>query len=141
MAKSDFNLGLPLAIVVLLSSIEVILIVLGILPPILSYSPGNLLFSFAHLVVVAYAGTIVAKEGLKKSAMNGAVIAFAASFSICLLAFFCSSFFGVPVLGVRIAGIVPELLVFAIIIIENTLLGALAAAVVGWVSLMLGKGK
>jgi hypothetical protein len=141
MAGNKNDLRLPLAIVVLISAIEVALIVLGILPPILSYSLGNLLFSFAHLVVVAYAGMIVAGEGLRKSAQAGGAVAFTASFAICILAFFCSSFFHVPILGVHVAGTVPELLVFAMIIVENTVLGALVSVVMSWVSLKFGKGK
>jgi len=141
MAKTSFNPALPLAIVVLLAVIEVALIVTGFLSPVLSYSPGNLVFTFARFAIVVYAGVFSAKEGLKKSALNGSAIAFAASLAICIIAFFAGSYFGVPVLGLSVPNLPYKILMFAIIVVENTLLGAIVAVVAGWLSMRFGKGK
>ena len=64
-----------IAAAALLSIIEPALILVGVLSPILSYSPGNLVFSILKLVVITYYGIYFSDLGLKRCALLGAIVA------------------------------------------------------------------
>lgn len=112
------------------SLVEVALILAGILPPVLSYSAGNLLFAFVRLALAVYAG--IASDSLKKSALNGGIVAFSGVLVLCLAAFASSLSLKVTVLGVS-SGI-PLPLLLAVIVVENAVIGAVLAVVAAWLA-------
>ena len=128
------------AAVALLSAIEVVLVVLGVLPFVLSYSPGNILFSLAKLALIAYAGVVFAQEGLKKSALNGAILGFAGAAAICIFSLLSSALFGKAGLGlppVPNSALLAILLAFTLI--TNALLGTIVAAIAGIIAIRARK--
>jgi hypothetical protein len=127
------------AAVAMLSVIEAVLVVLGVLPPVLSYSPGNIMFSLAKLVVIVYAGVITASEGLKKSALNGTILGFAGAAALCIFSLLCSALLGKSVLGLPLTNIVLLTVVLAVIVVSNTVIGALLAAIAGFVAVRIRK--
>lgn len=124
------------AAVALLSAIEAILVVLGILPPVLSYSPGNILFSLAKLAIIACAGVIFAQENLKKSALNGAILGSAGAAFLCIFSMLGSLLFGKTVLGLPP---MPDSTSLAILLtftlITNAVLGTIVAAIAGFIAI------
>ncbi|MGC8851462.1 MAG: hypothetical protein ACP5O3_04575 [Candidatus Micrarchaeia archaeon] len=130
--RQDF---LPfVAVVVLLSLVEVGLIIFGVLPPVLSYSLGNLLFTFAVLAVIVYAGIIFASLGLKKVALKGAALGFASTGVLCAAALLSSVFFKKPVLGLPAPNAESLALMLALVVIENAVLGAAVAALAAFLA-------
>ena len=129
--------------VVLLSAIETVLVVLGVLPPVLSYSSGNILFSLAKLAIIAYAGIVSAQEGLwwwKKSATNGALLGFAGAAAICVFSLLGSALFGKTVLGLPpVPNIAPLAILLTFTLITNAVLGTIVAAIAGFIAIRVRK--
>jgi hypothetical protein len=121
-----------------LALIESVLILTGLLPPVLSYSPGNLVFAIARLAVVAYAGISFAGAGVKKAALNGALVALVANAVICLATLAGMFVFRVPVMGLPAMNTIPLLIVLALTLVANVLLGTVIAA---GAALLAGKRK
>jgi hypothetical protein len=117
--------------VILLSALEALSIIYGVLPPVLSYSPGNLLFSFVKLAVIAYIGIISAHEGLKRSALFGAILGFSGAAALCVFSLFGTALSGRPMLGLPALGTLQLSAALASIVISNAILGALLAAISG----------
>ena len=130
------------AAVVLLPLIEAVLVILGALPPVMSYSPGNILFSFAKLAVIAYAGMIFAQEGLKKSALNGAILGFAGIAALCVFSLLSSVLFGKTVLGLPpVPNAASLAILLALTLIANAVLGAIMAAIAGVIAIRAKKSN
>jgi len=129
--------------VVLLSATEAVLVVLGVLPPVLSYSSGNILFSLAKLAIIAYAGIVSATDGLwwwKKSAVNGALLGFSGAAAICVFSLLCSAVFGKTVLGLpAVPNIAPLAILLAFTLITNAVLGTIVAAIAGFIAIHIRK--
>ncbi|MFH0884860.1 MAG: hypothetical protein V1861_04070 [Candidatus Micrarchaeota archaeon] len=127
------------AAVASLSALEAVLVALGVLPPVLSYSPGNILFSLAKLVTIACAGVIFAQEGLKKSALNGAILGGTGAASLCIFSLLGSILFGKIVLGLPPVNIASLVILLAFTIITNAVLGTIVAAIAGFIAIRTRK--
>lgn len=122
---------LILAAIIAISVIEVALAGFGVIPPIFSYSPANLFFAFLRIAIVVYAG--YAASGVARAALRGGALFFASSLAVCISVFAAQGIATHPILGVFVFdGMLPAL--FAVIIVQNTLMGAAIAAVVAWLS-------
>ncbi len=137
MAKTSPDLASLAAFAGVLSLLEAALIISGALPPALSYSPGNVLFALARIAVIAYAGW-TAGAGLKKAALNGAIVSFAANIVICLATLAGTFWLRVPVLGVSAPDSAALLVVLVVALLANVLLGAVIAAAA---ALLAGKTR
>jgi hypothetical protein len=129
----------PLLLIILLSLLEPLLIFFGVLPKILSYSPGNLLFSFARLLVIAYVAYSRADETLETSALNGTVLGFTFSSLLCASGLVASYYYWKPILGISVTSSVSFISVLVFFIAENTVAGALLSVVVTWLTKRLRK--
>jgi hypothetical protein len=119
----------PLVLLVAaLALLESALILAGAIKPVLSYSPENLFFAFARIGLVAYAGVVSAREGLRRAALNGAIASFAGVAVICLAALAGRFWLKAAVLGVAVPDTASMVVLLAFIIIENTAIGAVVAA-------------
>ena len=128
------------AVVVLLSAMEAVLVALGALPQVLSYSPGNILFSLAKLAVIAYAGIVSAPEGLKKIALNGALLGFAGAAALCVFSLMGSALFGKTILGLPpVPNAAPLAILLALTLITNAVLGTIVATTAGFIAIHAGK--
>ncbi|MBS3068767.1 hypothetical protein J4441_00180 [Candidatus Micrarchaeota archaeon] len=137
--KSGYKrLGMLVALAMAVSLLEVALIFARILPPIASYSWGNVLFMLARIGIVVYTGVAFAKPDLRVSFINGATVSFAASFAMCVGAIVGFLHVHKPVLGIVIwdSGFLQILIV--IIMAANTLIGTLIAGIAGWVARKAG---
>jgi len=122
-----------LAAIVAISAIEASLAGFGIITPILSYSPANLFFAFLRIAIVVYAGLKYAAEGAARAALRGGALFLASSLTLCIFVFAAPNFATHQILGVFAwVSALPAL--FATIILENTLVGAVLAAAVAWLS-------
>ena len=120
-----------LAAIIAISVIEVAFAGFGVIQPIFSYSPANLFFAFLRIAIVVYAG--YAASGVARAALRGGALFFASSLAICISVFAAQGIATHPILGVFVFdGMLPVL--FAVIIVQNTLTGAAIAAVVAWLS-------
>ena len=120
-------------LIALVSLIEMGLIILGILPPVASYSPGNLVFLFARLAIYVYAGILFSKQGVKKAVKNGAILAFVSSLVVCAATLKGKFLLGRPVLGISAPNTESLVLVLILVILGNTLMGALIAGITAFV--------
>lgn len=116
-------------IIAVLTVLEGLLILTGILPPLSSYSVGQIVLSAAQLATVAYMGLRLAKLGLKKVAVKGALaglvmMAVVSVFSV------IGYVKGIPVLGISVQSATYLPLVLLFMAVPNILLYA-AFAVVG----------
>lgn len=126
-------------LIVFLSIAEVSLIFFGALSPVLSYSQGNLLFALARFAIILYAGIVFAEQGLKKAALNGAMLGFAFSSIICLAALAGKTLFNSPILGISVQNQGSLVVMLILVTLENTLFGAIVAAGAAWASGKLAK--
>lgn len=117
-----------------LSLLEAALVLAKALPPVLSYSPGNLLFTLARLAVVAYAGVAHRDRGLKEAAVAGGMIALAGSGVLCLAALASAFTVKIPVLGLQTAGTASLLFTVLLVLAQNAVIGAALAAFAAWLA-------
>ncbi len=127
------SLSLLILLIATLSLIESVLILLDVLPPVASYSLGNLLFSFAKIVLIIYAGITYYDKGLKRSAFYGGVLGFVMVSVIALFSFISMAYLKKPVLGISVPS-ASYPLVMLILILENVLLGMIVAFCASWVT-------
>lgn len=120
--------------VTVLSLTESALIFFDILPPLSSYSLGDLLFTLVKLAVIVWVGIIFCGEGLKKSALYGGILGFTSSSIFSLAAFISSTYFKKPILGISVPFGASYFLTIAIIILENILLGVIIAVCASWIT-------
>ena len=122
-----------LAAIIAISMLESALAGFGIITPVLSYSPANLFFAFLRLAIVVYAGAEYASSGMARAALRGGALFLASSMALCISVAAAPYFATHPILGLFVLdGQMPPL--FATIILENTVVGAVIAAVVAWLS-------
>jgi hypothetical protein len=121
-------------LVAVLSLIESALIFFEILPPLSSYSLGNILFTLVKLAVIIWMGIVFYEKGLGKSALYGGILGFTSSSIFALVAFISRIYFKKPILGIAIPSGVSYFLTIAIIILENILLGAIIAVCASWIT-------
>ncbi|MFA5050064.1 MAG: hypothetical protein WC501_03580 [Candidatus Micrarchaeia archaeon] len=107
------------------STVEVMLIFLGVLLPVLSYSIENLIFAFLRFSIIIYSG-IIAKEW-KESAKNGAMVSFSGVIIICVAALLSNLYLKIPVLGLEIPNIESLILMLLVILVQNVVLGIICA--------------
>jgi hypothetical protein len=115
--------------IIFLVIFESVLVIAGILPPVMSYSLGNVVFAGLRLAIIAYAGTLILEGGMMRAAKQGAILGFASSFTLCLLTIVCKSFFNIAILGISVPSQSYLYIVLAISVLANSLLGAIVAAV------------
>ena len=113
-----------------LSIVEVVLIFLGVLPPVLSYSIENLIFAFIRFSIIIYSG-IIAKEW-KGAVKNGVVVSFSGVIIICLATLLSNFYLKIPVLGLKIPNIESLVLMLLVILVQNILLGIICAVLGYW---------
>ena len=118
------------AIMASLSLFEVALIFFGLLPPIFSYSPGNLVFALARLSVIAFLAYSGAKKGLVEAAKNGAALSLASVVVMCLAALASRLWLKTPVLGISAPSDAAFFLILAFFLLGNALIGAALAVIV-----------
>lgn len=130
-------------LVAALSALEGALILAGILPPISSYSAGNILFLLARAAVVAYAGWKVAKPGVG-AALKGAMLAFASSI-VMVAAVLAGQIIRKPVFGISVPpsqyALLNSALILALNILASVLLGAIVAVLAAWAAKLLKSGS
>jgi hypothetical protein len=120
----------PLLLIMSLSVLEPILIVLGMLPPIFSYSLGNLLFAFLELIVIIQLAYSRSDEGIKESVINGAVLGFTMASILVASGLIGSQYFEKPVLGISAETQLSRLQILGLLILGNTIIFALISALV-----------
>jgi hypothetical protein len=133
------NLWKLAAAVATISLLETFLVIVGILPPVLSYSPGNLFFMLLTFALIVYAGTVFAKEGSRKAALNGAILSFTSAMIICLASLVGSVWSNRVVLGVPAPNTESLIIIFALIVLENVALGTIVAGFVAFLTKKLRK--
>ncbi|MFH1433445.1 MAG: hypothetical protein ABIG32_00940, partial [Candidatus Uhrbacteria bacterium] len=111
-----------------------VLVFVGILPPLSSYSIGNLLFSFARMATIIYAGILYFDKGLKKSALYGGILGFVMVAVFSLASFISKTYFRKPILGIVIPSDASYFLIMTIVILENVLLGVVIAVCASWIT-------
>ncbi len=115
------------ALVAFLYLIEIGLILLGIIPPFLTYSPGNLLFSLATIAIVIYAGTKSSKLGLNRAAFSGAILSFIGAFLISVASVINVLYIRVALLGVSVENDAQLLVFLFSLVFLYTLTGVIIA--------------
>lgn len=115
------------ALVIGAALLEAILILADAVPPIASYSPTNILFSFLQLFLVAYfawefSGPL--RDVVLKSALAGALVAL-----VFIVASFAGMALGRSVFGVPMGSGIVLVSILLLNIIFNSLLFAIVAAV------------
>jgi hypothetical protein len=111
-----------------LAALESMLIIAGMLPPTLTYSPGNLVFLGLRFILLPYAGWLN-RASLKAAASGGALVAAAGVVMLMLASFVGSAVFHRAVLGVSVSGL-PLVIMCLITLVMNAAIGAIAASAV-----------
>ncbi|MFH0829561.1 MAG: hypothetical protein V1887_00160 [Candidatus Aenigmatarchaeota archaeon] len=125
------------ALVAVLTALECSLILVGILPPMSSYSTSQLVLNIASIAAVIYMGWTFTKTGMKKVAMKGA-IAGGIIVTITLLSAIIGISAGIPVLGMAIQHeMLP--LAFLSIAVSNVLLFTIFAVLGAFLARKLQK--
>ena len=124
------------ALVAAIAAVESVLILFAILPPISAYSPVTIAFMLSRLLVIAYAGWLCARDGLKSAAYGGAIVS-ASSTAVFIFAAAIGRSIGVPVLGIPAPDLGSLILTLAISAAINILLGAFFAVIAASVRLKL----
>ncbi|VVB67766.1 Uncharacterised protein [Candidatus Norongarragalina meridionalis] len=122
--KSDLKM---LAAFVILGALEAALIASGLLPVITAYDAGNLLFTVAFDALLIYVGWMMAKP--KEAAVKGATLMGGAALSLCVVGMLSKMLGGRPVLGISVPSTLWLIVVFALIVVLNAILGAVVAGV------------
>ncbi len=123
-AVEERTLTQPLLLIISLSMLEPILIIFGVLPPLFSYSPGNILFALLEIVIIIRLAYSRSDEGIRDSAINGAVLGFAMASILVASGLIGSTYFEKPVLGISTETQLSRFQIIAFIILENTILFA-----------------
>ncbi len=127
------------AAVAAITLIEIALIIGGVLQPVSSYSPGNLLFALARIAVVAYAGIVFAKQGLKKAAANGAILGLTTAVIMCLVSLASKPFFNKSIIGLSASSNGMLAILFALLVLQNAVIFAAVAVLTAWIAIRFGK--
>ena len=127
------SLSLLILLIAALSLIESFLILLDVLPPVASYSLGNLLFSFAKIALIIYAGITYYDKGLKRSAFYGGILGFVMVSVVALFSFISMTYLKKPVLGISVS-FSSYPLVMIILILENVMVGMIIAVCASWIT-------
>jgi len=117
-----------------LSLFESALILMGMLAPVATYSPGNVVFLIARSIIILYSGWIVSKSGIKQAARNGIVIASAST-----MVFILASIFGflirTPLLGMEMnANPIAIGIMLIAVLIANIILDAILASIAAFIA-------
>jgi hypothetical protein len=134
-AVEERTLVIPLLLTMLISFIEPALIIAGILPPVYTFSPGNILFALADYAVVAYVAFSRADEGLRVSAINGLALGFASASIICSAGLIGSNIYGMPVIGISVDSKQFLFSTLVMLVIESTILVSLFSVLVTWLTI------
>jgi hypothetical protein len=113
--------------VAILSLAECLLIFFEILPPLSSYSLGDVLFSLAKIAAIIWMGIVFYEKGLGKSAFYGGILGFTSSAVFVVVAYISKIYFEKPILGIVIPSGISFFIMISIIIVENILLGVIVA--------------
>ncbi len=115
-------------IIAALTVLESLLILAGILPPLSSYSAGQIVLILAQVATVIYMGFSFAKLGLKKVAVKGAL---AGLVMMAIVSVFSAIGYikGIPVLGIPMQSASYLPIVLLVTAIPNILLFAVFAVV------------
>ena len=127
------------AVMAFISVLEVALVFSGLLPPVLSYSAGNLVFSLARFAVIAFVAYSRTKKGLFDAAKTGATLSFASVLVICLAALASRLWVKIPLLGISVQSETALFQVLAFILIENVVIGAAVAAIIAAIAVKIKK--
>ncbi|VVB58274.1 Uncharacterised protein [Candidatus Anstonella stagnisolia] len=127
------------ALAAIVSLVEVTLILGGLLPPVLSYSPANIFFMLVRLALVAYTGIAYAKQDLKISAITGAFTAFCGTFVLTMASTLNYLYIHKTVLGVLIWSREAMFMLMMTTLLQNVAIGIAIGAIAGWLYLKFGK--
>jgi hypothetical protein len=127
-------------IVPLIAAVQCVFVITGFMPPLSSYSPGQIVLSIAMMAAMAYMGYTLADAGLKAAAKKGALASLLAVIVICLFAM-AGSALQRPVLGVSVPSLVSLALLLLSVCITNMLLLTLCAVLGAFVGRKIGKAK
>src|SRR4030042_3643570 len=87
----------------LLSILQPILIIAAVVSPVADYfSLGSLISNLVRLALVVYLGVYFFKDGLKKSALNGALMGFVSSSVLIIFAYISKQCCDIPILGIQV---------------------------------------
>jgi hypothetical protein len=111
-----------------LTVLEGLLILAGILPPMASYSMGQIVISLAQIATVTYMGFSLAKLGLKKVAVKGALAGLVMMVIVSMFSLI-GYVEGIPVLGISLQSAYYLPVALISMAIMNILLFAVLAAV------------
>jgi len=117
-----------------LALIESALVLMGMLAPVATYSPGNMIFLVARSIIILYSGWVISKSGIKQAARNGIVIAGAST-----MVFVIASIFGflirTPVLGMELSANPLAIgIMLIVVLIANIILGAILASIAAFIA-------
>lgn len=129
------------AAMALLSVLEVALIFSGLLPPIFSYSPGNLVFALARLSIIVFIAYSGAKKGLVEAAKNGAVLSLASVVVMCLAALASRLWLKTPVLGISAPSDAAFFQILAFLLLGNVILGAVIAVMIAAIAVRIKRAS
>jgi len=113
-----------------LAALESVLVLSGILQPVLTYSPGNIVFLIARGALMLYAGW--SASGLKRAALRGAIFA-ATGVMVLLIAAIAGTAIHISVLGLSLPSQAMPLL-YLIMLVMNTALGAIVALLAAFIA-------
>lgn len=114
-------------LVVLIAFVESALIVAGAIPPVFSYSWWNLFFSFLRLALIAHAGFTHSEHGPLSCSGCGAMLGFLSSLALCASSALSLVLWQIPVLGMPYLNAQTYAFTLAILVVQNTALGAAVA--------------
>jgi len=116
-------------IIAALTVLEGLLILAGVLPPLSSYSIGQIAIQLAGIFTVIFMGFGLAKLGLKKAAVKGALAGFVMMAIVSVFSVI-GYIKGIPVLGISLQSAAYLPLALAAMVVSNIILFA-AFAVAG----------
>jgi len=120
--------------IVLLSVLEVLLILEGIIPPLSEMSSANLIFSLTSLAVLFAIGWRFSDDSLMQSIWKGATAMFSA-FIIVIIGVFIGRAANKPLLGI----IVPSDLTLYLVLLVNLFINMVVGAVVVAAGAFIGR--
>lgn len=115
-----------ITIIIILTALQILLIIAGVIPPLASHSIENLFFDFVGFIVIFLMGFALSKHGLKKVALFGACVT-TASFIIVCIALIISSYLYRPILGISVPNLVYLTVILLTSLIFNIVLGVIVA--------------
>lgn len=125
--NAPISLAKLTALMAVIYLIEIGLILAQIIPVVLSFSPGDLLFSLVNFLTVIYASVAFAKSGLNRVALNGAILSFIGPVLISVAVVVSMLYIHIPILGALIANNTQLLMLLVSLVLLNVSVGIATA--------------